>query len=109
MDPSHLDQNGEYRLDLIKLGSKTFIHDRKRNMAVMMLDGVVVLPIGAEVELLRPNVNAVVTGVRLLAGTLTEPAHVCLDVDVPSEYWGEDDDDELQENTQELANFLRRK
>jgi len=91
MDPSHLDENGEYRLDPIPLGTKTAVVDGERNRVVMVLDGVVVLPVGAQVELLRPNVSAIVTGIRLLAGTPTDPATVCVEVKVPAEYWGEEE------------------
>ena len=70
------------------LGGETIVHDRARNRLVMRIRGVVLLPIGAEVELTNPNVNATVVGVRLLAGTSTRPVHVCLDVEVPTAYWG---------------------
>ena len=72
------------------LGDYTVVYDRERNRQVMRLRGVVVLPIGAEVELTNPNVDAKVVGVRLLAGSRTGPVHVCLDVSVPKEYWSEE-------------------
>ena len=72
------------------LRGKTLVFDRERQRQVMWIVGVVVLPIGAEVELMEPNVNAEVVGVRLLAATKSDPAAVCLDVRVPAEYWGED-------------------
>jgi hypothetical protein len=61
----------------------------------MRVEGVVILPIGAEIELVDPNVKARVVGVRLLAGFPPRddregrPAHVCLDVEVPEEYWSQ--------------------
>ena len=73
-----------------ELGPITFVHDRARNVQILQIKGVVVLPIGAEVELTNPNVNAVVTGVRLLAGNDRLPVHVCLDVDVPATYYVEE-------------------
>lgn len=85
----HLDENGAYDPPVRELGGLTVIHDRENNTQVMTIKGIVVLPVGAEIELTEPNVNAVVTGVRLLAGTNHSPAHVCLDVRVPPEYWGE--------------------
>jgi len=72
------------------LATETIIHDLKRNRAVMRIAGAVVLPVGAEVELCNPNVNAIVKRVRLLAGipaTATTPEHpvqVCLDCDIPA-------------------------
>ncbi len=47
------------------------------------------LPVGAEIELTDPNLTATVSGIRLLAGDAFTAAHVCLDVEVPGEYWGE--------------------
>lgn len=87
MNNDQYDEHGTYAPPTPELGSWTAIHDRARNLQVMRIQGVVVLPVGAEVELVDPNVNAKVVGVRLLAGTNRFPAHVCLDVDVPAEYW----------------------
>ncbi len=83
------DEHGGYIVPEPHLGDMTIVHDRERNLQVMRIQGVVVLPVGAEVELSNPNVNAIVTGVRLLAGADEDPVHVCLDVRVPAEYWGE--------------------
>ena len=85
-----LDEHGQYIIPTHQLGGMTIVHDRQRNVQVMRIQGVVVLPIGAEVELTDPNLSAEVVGVRLLAGTADTPAHVCLDVKVPGEYWDEE-------------------
>jgi hypothetical protein len=53
----------------------------------MWFQGVVVLPVGATIELCNPHVNAEVIGVRLLPGSTSHPVGVCLDVKVPQEYW----------------------
>lgn len=88
-----VDKEGMHTTPTLALDGRTLIFDRKRNMQVMRLDGVVVLPVGAEIELVEPNVNARVTGVRLLAGKPTTdesegfPASGCLDVEVPAEWW----------------------
>lgn len=55
------------RIEEPSLDGMTVIHDRERNRQVMRVQGVVVLPVGAEVELMYPNVKATVIGVRLLA------------------------------------------
>ena len=91
MYPSHLDEHGRYTPTASRLAESTIIFDRKRNQQVMVVEGVVVLPVGAEVELLNPNVNATVVGVRLLAGNTMIPVQVSIDVDVPAEYWGDNE------------------
>ncbi len=63
---------------------------RARDRQVMRIQGTVVLPVGAAIELTDPNLTATVTGIRLLAGDALTAAHVCLDVEVPGEYWGEE-------------------
>ncbi|MBW3634501.1 MAG: hypothetical protein KY456_15900, partial [Chloroflexi bacterium] len=73
----------------LDLRPETFVHDRARNLPVMRIQGVVSLPIGAEIELYSPNVSATVVGVRLLAGSDHVPVALCLDVDVPEAYWEE--------------------
>ncbi len=72
------------RIEKPVLDGVTVIHDRAGNRQVMTAQGVVVLPVGSEVELMNPNVNAKVIGIRLLAGNT---ATVCLDVEVPDEWW----------------------
>lgn len=62
------------------LAAETIVHDMATQNQLMRLDGVVALPLGAEIELVEPNVNARVMRVRLLCN---EPATVCLDVHVP--------------------------
>jgi hypothetical protein len=88
-DPSRLNEDLEYHAPVHELRPETFVHDRARNEQVMRIQGVVVLPIGAEIELVNPNVSATVVGVRLLAGSDHVPVAVCLDVDVPEAYWEE--------------------
>jgi hypothetical protein len=79
----------EYHAPVHELRPETFVHDRARNRQIMRIQGVVPLPIGAEIELYDPNVKATVIGVRLLAGSAHVPVVVCLDVDVPEAYWEE--------------------
>jgi hypothetical protein len=87
-----------HHVPTLALGGETLVFDRKRNMQVFRLDGAVVLPIGAEVELVEPNVNAKVVGIRLLAGRPATPADegypmvVCLDVEVPETWWNSEDE-----------------
>lgn len=64
---------------------RTVIHDLTGNRQVALLDGVVVLPVGSEIELTKPNVNVVVERVRFLAGPR---ATVCLDVRLPADHSG---------------------
>ena len=86
-DPSHVNEDLEYHAPVHELRQETFVHDRARNEQIMRIQGVVVLPIGAKIELVNPNVSATVVGVRLLAGSDHVPVAVCLDVDVPAAYW----------------------
>ena len=86
-DPIHPNEDVEYHAPVHELRPETFVHDRARNEQVMRIQGVVVLPIGAKIELVNPNVSATVVGVRLLAGSDHVPVAVCLDVDVPAAYW----------------------
>ena len=86
-DPLHVNEDLEYHAPVRELRQETFVHDRVRNEQIMRIEGVVVLPIGAEIELVNPNVSATVVGVRLLAGSDQVPVAVCLDVDVPDAYW----------------------
>jgi hypothetical protein len=84
---ARVDADGMYTPEIVDLDGHTIVFDRQRGLQVMRIKGLVVLPIGAEVELVDPNVNAVVKGVRLLAAAGTSPACVCLDVEVPETYW----------------------
>lgn len=65
----------------------TVVFDTLTNREVIRIPGVVVLPVGAEVELMIPDVNVPVRRVRLVACSEKQPACVCLDVEVPSQYW----------------------
>ena len=71
----------------LPLDGRTLIFDAVTQNAVMWIDGVVLLPVGALVQLGPPNVDAPVTSVRLQAGTKTGSALVVLDVEVPAGYW----------------------
>ena len=88
-DSIHRHADVEYHAPVHELRPETFVHDRVRNRQIMRIQGVVPLPIGAEIELYDPNVRATVVGVRLLAGSAHVPVVVCLDVDVPEAYWEE--------------------
>jgi hypothetical protein len=65
-----------------ELGHLTFIHDEDEDRIVTHLNGVVALPIGACVELVKPNRDVYVVGVRLLAPNPEgdNAAYLCLDV-----------------------------
>jgi hypothetical protein len=80
-------EDGAWAVEQRALEPRTYIHDRTAGKAIMMIEGVVVLPVGADIELTNPNVTAKVVGVRLLTGNETTPVSVCLDVDVPAEWW----------------------
>jgi hypothetical protein len=83
------DQHGQYVIPQVGLGGETIVHDKARNQMVMRLQGVVVLPVGATIELPESPESAEVVRVRLLSPSDNHPAHVCLDVKVPGAYWGE--------------------
>jgi hypothetical protein len=68
-------------IPLVALAPHTVVFDRKLQVAIMRLHGVVTLPIGAEIELVASKSYARVTGVRLLASVGDAPAMLCLDVD----------------------------
>ena len=87
MDRRPKDEHGTFIIPEYDLGGTTVIHDRARNTSVMRLRGVVVLPVGAEIELPFSLDSAVVERVRLLAGSETDPPCVCLDVRVPANYY----------------------
>ena len=86
-DSIHRNEDVEYHAPVHALRPETFVYDRARNLQIMRIQGVVPLPIGAEIELVNPHVHATVVGVRLLAGSDQVPVAVCLDVDVPEAYW----------------------
>ena len=71
----------------LPLDGRTLIFDVVTQKAVMWIDGVVSVPIGALVQLGPPNVDAPVVSVRLQAGKETGSALVVLDVEVPAGYW----------------------
>ena len=83
------DDDGQFVAPKVQLSERTLVYDKERNLHVMWIQGVVVLPVGATVELTNPNVNAEVIGVRLLPGGTSHPVGVCLDVKVPPAYWDE--------------------
>ncbi len=90
--PHKKDEQGRYVIPTLQLAGHTIVVDRERQEVVMRIESVLVLPIGAIVELTDPNVDATVVAVRLLAGTTRMPATVCLDVLVPPAYWNFDAD-----------------
>jgi hypothetical protein len=65
-----------------KLGRRTYVHDQARGKPIMYIDGVLVLPVGSEIELPGTSISAEVVRVRLLDGSATGEARVCLDVKV---------------------------
>lgn len=66
---------------LFSLAPHTVVFDRKLQVVIMRLHGVVTLPIGADIELVETKSYARVTGVRLLASVGDAPATLCLDVE----------------------------
>ena len=84
------EEDGYRKIERRKLANQTVVQDRKNNRPIMIIEGVVVLPIGAAINLINPNVDAIVVSVRLLPqseNSLIEVA-VCLEVEVPEEYYG---------------------
>lgn len=79
-----VDADGTHTAPTFAVREDTLIFDLARNAEVIRLNRRLVLPVGTEIELTEPNVNATVVGVRLLAG---DPALVCLDVKVPEVWW----------------------
>ena len=69
----------------LPLFPRTLLFDRVRNMQVGWIEGIVPLPIGAEVELINPNVTAFVVGVRLSNGP--HDAALTYDLKVPASWW----------------------
>ena len=65
-----------------ELGPLTLIHDEDEDRIVMHLNGVVALPVGARVELVKPDRDVYVVGVRLLAPNPEgdNAVYLCLDV-----------------------------
>lgn len=66
-----------------KLSGRTLIFNLAEEEQICWLDQVLVLPVGSEIELMEPTVNAKVVRVRLLAGDDRVERTVCLDVSVP--------------------------
>ena len=86
------DIGGKPEVREVPLYGRTLIFDRERQEQIGWIDGVVVPPVGAEVELsalpdIRKNLSAFVTGVRIAFGP--KDASVTLDVDVPEEWYRE--------------------
>ena len=86
---SKFEDDGWRKIEERKLANQTVVHDLNGNRAIMMINGVVVLPIGAEIQLTHPHISVTVESVRLLAGSLTDldEVVVCLEVRVPEEYY----------------------
>src|SRR5690348_13622721 len=72
-DSIHRNEDVEYHAPVHDLRPETFVYDRTRNLQIMRIQGVVPLPIGAQIELVAPNVHATVVGVRLLEGVYEVP------------------------------------
>jgi hypothetical protein len=68
-------------IPLVSVAPHTLVFNRKENVALMRIHGVVALPIGAEIEIADLKSWARVTGVRLLASVGDAPAMLCLDVE----------------------------
>ncbi len=69
------------------LSGETVVYDRERDRPVLRLGGMVVLPVGATVDLPSSHA-AVVVGVRLRSGASgVEAMTTYLEVDVPAAYW----------------------
>jgi hypothetical protein len=71
-------------IPIYRLSGQTIVHDFDTQEQMFRIDGVVVLPVGAEIELVNSNVSAKVVRVRLLAApTIEHPVTVCIDVRIP--------------------------
>jgi hypothetical protein len=71
-------------LKITPIAPYTVVHDVDENRVLMRIAGVVSLPVGAEIELVDPNINVMVVRVRLLASPGDgQPMTVCLDVRRP--------------------------
>jgi len=81
------DEHGQLEIPTLPVDNRTLLFDVNSHQQVMWLEGVVNLPVGAVVELAYPNEDATVVGVRLLAGPTS--ALLCLDLDVPEQWWEE--------------------
>lgn len=66
---------------LVSLAPHTVVFDRRLQVVIMRLHGIVTLPIGSEIELVETASWARVIGVRLLASVGDAPATLCLDVE----------------------------
>ena len=77
-------------LKIMPVAQYTVVHDVDDNRVLMRIAGVLPLPLGAEIELLSPNINVTVVRVRLLASAGDgQPMTVCLDVKrPPATSWG---------------------
>ena len=77
-------QGGEYSgsIPRYKLGALPLIYDEDEDRIVMHHNGAVELPIGARFELLKPDRDVYVVGVRLLAPNPEgdNAVYLCLDV-----------------------------
>ncbi len=85
----HEDTSRPEQAPLWVLSGETEVYDRERQRPVLRLAGVVVLPVGATVELPASSHDALVVGVGLRrdAPDGGEALTVRLEVDVPAAYW----------------------
>ena len=80
MNEAKVETTTETEIPSMPLDKRTRIIDSETNETITDIDGVVVPPIGAVIQLAKPNRDATVVGVRVLAGPNT--ALVVLDVTV---------------------------
>lgn len=75
----------------IIIQNQTRLFDPESNRTVALLQGQVLLPVGAEIELYdevkSSHGTAIVRKVRLLNGTASHPNELCLDVAVDARWW----------------------
>jgi hypothetical protein len=83
----HLNAN---EVATISIAGKTLVYDTGNDAQVMWLEGSIALPVGSQIDLHSATAphhgTATVTGIRLLAGSSTSAAQICLDVSV-TEGW----------------------
>lgn len=81
-DPGQVNERGDGGPGALDLHPETIVLDRD-GVEVLRIKGVVLLPIGATVQLSTSTVDVKVIGVRLLCAPEGQPAVLCLEVEVP--------------------------
>ena len=78
-------------IPLFPVNDRTLVFDPINARQVAELDGRVILPVGAEIELYDAGTHAhgsaTVTKVRFLNGSDDLPNQICLDVEVEDRWW----------------------